>query len=140
MRRENLTVVCYRILSDEVQSYHGIIRYDVFAGNRSALRAMMLDVASKPSITFVYRVSGISRTFTHLYFDNFYSKKMNEENLSAVIDRDLIQPMSRQVGNKSVALSMTLMAKQCPKNTVTTFQTGVGCVDIPLNLTHLRSW
>ncbi|XP_054932356.1 uncharacterized protein [Dermacentor andersoni] len=31
---------------------------------------------------------------------------------------------------------MTLMAKQCPKNTVTTFQTRVSCVDIPLNLTH----
>ncbi|XP_065292636.1 uncharacterized protein [Dermacentor albipictus] len=126
-----------KILSDEVQSYHGMIRYDVFTGNRSAFRAMMLDVASKPSITFVYRVSGISRTFTHLYFDNFYSKKMSEENLSAVIDRDLIQPMSTQVGNKSVALSMTLMAKECPKNTVITFQTRASCVDIPLNLTHL---
>ncbi|KAL1443614.1 hypothetical protein MTO96_030244, partial [Rhipicephalus appendiculatus] len=68
-------------LSDEVQTHHGLIRYDVFSGNRSALRAMMLDVARQPSVTFVYRMSGISRTFTHLYFDNFYSKRMNEENL-----------------------------------------------------------
>ncbi|KAH7964338.1 hypothetical protein HPB51_027423 [Rhipicephalus microplus] len=69
-------------LSDEVQSHHGIIRYDVFSGNRSALRNLMLDVARKPSVTFVYRMSGISRTFTHLYFDNFYSIRMKEENLA----------------------------------------------------------
>ncbi|XP_049269979.1 uncharacterized protein LOC119384972 [Rhipicephalus sanguineus] len=123
-------------LSDEVQSYHGLIRYDVFFGNRSALGAMMLDVSRKSSITFVYRMSGISRTFTHLYFDNFYSKKMNEENLSSVIDRDLIQPMRQHVGSKSVVISMTLMARHCPKDTVVKFQSNVNCVDIPLNLTH----
>ncbi|XP_049518797.1 uncharacterized protein LOC119440264 [Dermacentor silvarum] len=91
----------------------------------------------KPSVTFVYRVSGISRTFTHLYFDNFYSVKMNEQNLSSVIDHDLVQPMRRQVGSKSMAISMTLMAKQCPKDTVINFRTGVSCVEIPLNLTHI---
>ncbi|XP_075722822.1 uncharacterized protein LOC142765553 [Rhipicephalus microplus] len=124
-------------LSDEVQSHHGIIRYDVFFGNRSALRNLMLDVARKPSVTFVYRMSGISRTFTHLYFDNFYSIRMKEENLSSVIDRDLIQPMRRHVGSKSIAIAMTLMAKQCPKNSVITFHNHNNCVDIPLNLTRL---
>ncbi|KAL1477069.1 hypothetical protein MTO96_036052 [Rhipicephalus appendiculatus] len=75
-----------QILSDELhmkntKSYHGLIRYDVFVGRRSVLRSMMQDVARKPSITFVYRLSGLSRTFTHLYFDNFYSRKLKEENL-----------------------------------------------------------
>ncbi|KAL1484854.1 hypothetical protein MTO96_032334 [Rhipicephalus appendiculatus] len=109
-------------LSDEVESYHGLIRYDVFSGNRSALSALMVDVARKSSVTFVYRISGISRTFTHLYFDNFYSKRMDEENLSSVIDRDLIQPMRLQVGSKPVAISMTIMSKRCRKGTVVNFQ------------------
>ncbi|KAL3190342.1 hypothetical protein MRX96_019868 [Rhipicephalus microplus] len=78
-------------LSDEVQSHHGIIRYDVFSGNRSALRNLMLDVARKPSVTFVYRMSGISRTFTHLYFDNFYSIRMKEENLLCAMPQAYLQ-------------------------------------------------
>ncbi|KAL3190336.1 hypothetical protein MRX96_019863 [Rhipicephalus microplus] len=84
-----------QILSDELhvpktQSYHGLIRYDVFVGRRSVLRSMMQHVAMKPSIAFVYRLSGISRTFTHLYFDNFYSAKMKEKNLNSIIDQDLV--------------------------------------------------
>ncbi|XP_049517461.1 uncharacterized protein LOC119440262 isoform X5 [Dermacentor silvarum] len=80
-----------QILSEEIQSYHGLIRYDTFLGNRSALRSLMLDVISKASITFVYRVSGISRAFTHLYFDNFYSTRMNERNLLCALPPGYIQ-------------------------------------------------
>ncbi|XP_054932355.1 uncharacterized protein [Dermacentor andersoni] len=80
-----------KILSEEIQPYHGLIRYDTFLGNRSALRTLMLDVISKPSMTFVYRVSGISRTFTHLYFDNFYSTKLNERNLLCALPPAYIQ-------------------------------------------------
>ncbi|XP_070387585.1 serine-rich adhesin for platelets-like [Dermacentor albipictus] len=124
------------VLSNEIQSYHGIIRYDVFTGSRSALRSLMLDVVRRPSITFVYRVSGISRTFTHLYYDNFYSKKLNEENLSSIIGTDLARTFTAQLGN-SLALSMTLMARKCPKNTVVNYVTKSTCTEIPLNVTHI---
>ncbi|XP_065292664.1 uncharacterized protein [Dermacentor albipictus] len=33
-----------QVLSEEIHSYHGLIRYDTFLGNRSALRSLMLDV------------------------------------------------------------------------------------------------
>ncbi|KAH7965533.1 hypothetical protein HPB49_008685 [Dermacentor silvarum] len=127
-----------QVLSDEVQSYHGLIRYDVFNGNRSALRSLMLDVMSKPSITFVYRVSGISRTFTHPYFDNFYTEKLNEKNLSSIIDEDLAQPLSAYAGSKSVAISMTLMARMCPKDTMVSFNTYSNCVSFPMDVAHVR--
>ncbi|KAL3190347.1 hypothetical protein MRX96_019402 [Rhipicephalus microplus] len=137
LRKVDRWPILERTLSDEVQAYHGLIRYDLFSGNRSALRTLMLDVARMSSVTFVYRMSGIGRTFTHLYFDNFYSMRMNEQNLSSLIDRDLIQPMRRQVGSKPVAISMTMMARRCPKGTVVTFDSHVTCVEIPLNLTQV---
>ncbi|XP_077512692.1 uncharacterized protein LOC144123826 [Amblyomma americanum] len=126
-----------QVLSDEIQLYHGLIRYDVFTGNRQALRSLMLDVARKPSVTFVYRVSGISRIFTHPYVDNFYSKKLGEENLSSVIDKDLVGPLRTATGHRSVAVSMTLMARRCPENTVISFAAQSACFDIPLNITHI---
>ncbi|XP_054932354.1 uncharacterized protein [Dermacentor andersoni] len=92
---------------------------------------------SKPSITFVYRVSGISRTFTHPYFDNFYTEKLNERNLSSIIDEDLARPVSAYAGSKSVAISMTLMARMCPRDTMVNFNTYSNCNSTPLDVSRL---
>ncbi|XP_049517458.1 uncharacterized protein LOC119440262 isoform X3 [Dermacentor silvarum] len=126
-----------QILSEEIQSYHGLIRYDTFLGNRSALRSLMLDVISKASITFVYRVSGISRAFTHLYFDNFYSTRMNERNLSSIIDDDLAHPLNTYAGNRSIAISMTLSGKRCAPYTLANFATHGACDEFDLDMSVL---
>ncbi|XP_075742184.1 uncharacterized protein LOC142795463 [Rhipicephalus microplus] len=97
---------------------------------------MMQDVAMKPSITFVYRLSGISRTFTHLYFDNFYSKKLKEENLYSIVNRELARRSTARVAG-SLVISMSLMARKCPKDTVVRFLSKSNCTEIPLNITHI---
>ncbi|XP_077512640.1 uncharacterized protein LOC144123748 [Amblyomma americanum] len=129
-----------QVLSDEIEPYHGLIRYDMYTGDRQAFRDVLIRIASKPSVTFVYRVSGISRTFTHPYFDTFYSMKLRQENLSGLIDEDVVRPLrALSGGRKSVALSMTLMARRCPMNTLVYGVVQASCVDIPLNISRICS-
>lgn len=88
-------------------------------------------------MTFVFRVSGLSRTFTHPYFNNLYMENLNQQNLSWIIDEDVVRPLMTIDGRKSVALSMSLMARSCPENTIIKADTMSECSDMPLDLTRI---
>ncbi|KAH6938370.1 hypothetical protein HPB50_008939 [Hyalomma asiaticum] len=126
-------------LSADIHPYHGLVRYDEYTGKRAALRILLADVSNMPHITFVFRASGISRTFTHPYYDNFYLKKLNQQNLSWIIDEDVTRPLMKFAGRKSVALSMSLMARSCPPNTIFNANSTSKCTDLPLNMTRVRA-
>ncbi|KAH7965958.1 hypothetical protein HPB49_012310 [Dermacentor silvarum] len=123
-------------LSNEIYPYHGLIRYDKYSGQRAELRSLLAKVSNMPHLTFVFRVSGLSRTFTHPYFNNLYMENLNQQNLSWIIDEDVVRPLMTIDGRKSVALSMSLMARSCPENTIIKADTMSECSDMPLDLTR----
>ncbi|XP_049518769.1 uncharacterized protein LOC125943479 [Dermacentor silvarum] len=127
-------------LSNEIYPYHGLIRYDKYSGQRAELRSLLAKVSNMPHLTFVFRVSGLSRTFTHPYFNNLYMENLNQQNLSWIIDEDVVRPLMTIDGRKSVALSMSLMARSCPENTIIKADTMSECSDMPLDLTRIPSW
>ncbi|XP_037561076.2 uncharacterized protein LOC119440221 [Dermacentor silvarum] len=124
-------------LSNEIYPYHGLIRYDKYSGQRAELRSLLAKVSNMPHLTFVFRVSGLSRTFTHPYFNNLYMENLNQQNLSWIIDEDVVRPLMTIDGRKSVALSMSLMARSCPENTIIKADTMSECSDMPLDLTRI---
>ncbi|XP_077531858.1 uncharacterized protein LOC144144333 [Haemaphysalis longicornis] len=122
-----------------MDEYHGLLRYDTYSGDRQSLTEFIIKVGRLRSMTVLYQVSGLTKTFTNPYFPNFYLSRFNEKPLMTLIDEEVVEPIKAAGGNVKVAITMSLLARSCPAGTVYDGNTDAldQCVSEPLDTTKI---
>ncbi|XP_077534387.1 uncharacterized protein LOC144146300 [Haemaphysalis longicornis] len=124
-------------MSDELDEYHGLIRYDKYSGSTQALTNFMIEVGRLDSMTMVYQVSGRTSIFTNPYYPNFYLDQMKEKPLVTLIEEEVVKPIIAAGGNVTVAISMSLMARRCAVSTVYNATAQPLCSSVPLDTAQI---